>query len=245
MHIAMVDDNQADLDKMKGALEEYGAANGMEIAFHAFLSGEKLLADYRPFLYAVVFLDIFMDGMTGIEVAEKIRAVDDKALLVFLTESDEQQANAIHWNAYDYILKSDWPDALRKVMDRIFRIQSQREESRFSFSSDRKNVALLYSDILFLRADRNYLLVRNHAGTEYRVRMTFSSVEEKFLTDARFLEIARGVIVNLEYVMAFTENVCVLKDGSSLSISIRNAKRLAQIWRNYLFLKTRNQMYQM
>lgn len=243
MHIAMVDDNQADLDKMKGALEEYGAANGMEIAFHAFLSGEKFLADYRPFLYAVVFLDIFfMDGMTGIEVAEKIRAVDDNALLVFLTESDEQQANAIHWNAYDYILKSDWPDALRKVMDRIFRIQSQRAESRFSFSSDRKNVALLYSDILFLRADRNYLLVRNHAGTEYRVRMTFSSVAEKFLKDTRFLEIARGVIVNLEYVTAFMENVCVLKDGSSLSISIRNAKRLAQIWRNYLFLKTRNQM---
>ena len=54
-NIAMVDDNQADLDKMKGALEEYGAANGMEIAFHAFLSGEKLLADYQPFLYAVVF----------------------------------------------------------------------------------------------------------------------------------------------------------------------------------------------
>ena len=75
MNIAMVDDNQADLDKMKGALEEYGAANGMEIAFHAFLSGEKLLADYRPFLYAVVFLDIFMDGMTGIEVAEKFRPV--------------------------------------------------------------------------------------------------------------------------------------------------------------------------
>ena len=72
MNIAMVDDNQADLDKMKGALEEYGAANGMEIAFHAFLSGEKLLADYRPCLYAAVFPDIFMDGMTGIEVAEKI-----------------------------------------------------------------------------------------------------------------------------------------------------------------------------
>lgn len=243
MNIAMVDDNQADLDKMKGALAEYGAANGMGIAFHAFLSGEKFLADYRPFLYAVVFLDIFfMDGMTGIEVAEKIRAVDDNALLVFLTESDEQQANAIHWNAYDYILKSDWPDALRKVMDRIFRIQSQRAESRFSFSSDRKNVALLYGEILFLRADRNYLIVRNRAGTEYRVRVTFSSVAEKFLKDTRFLEIARGVIVNLEYVTAFMENVCILKDGSSLPISIRNAKRLAQIWRNYLFLKTRNQM---
>ena len=127
-------------------------------------------------------------------------------------------------------------------MDRIFRIQSQRAESRFSFSIDRKNVALLYGEILFLRADRNYLIVRNRAGTEYRVRVTFSSVAEKFLKDTRFLEIARGVIVNLEYVTAFMENVCILKDGSSLPISIRNAKRLAQIWRNYLFLKTRNQM---
>ncbi|MBR0280823.1 MAG: response regulator transcription factor [Oscillibacter sp.] len=241
MNIAMVDDNQADLDKMKDALTEYAAANGTEIAFHPFLSGETLLTDYRPFLYAVVFLDIFMDGMTGIEVAEKIRATDDNALLVFLTDSDECQADAIHWNAYDYILKSDWPDALWKVMNRIFRIQSQREESRFSFSSDRKDVALLYGEILFLRADRNYLIVRDKGGTEYRARMTFSSVAEKLLRDARFLEIARGVIVNLEYVTAFTETVCVLKDGSSLSVSIRNAKRLTQIWRNYLFLQTRNQ----
>ena len=49
MNIAMVDDNQADLDKMKGALEEYGAANGMEIAFHALFERRKAAGGLSAF----------------------------------------------------------------------------------------------------------------------------------------------------------------------------------------------------
>ena len=71
MNIAMVDDNPADLKRMKEALTEYAAANRMELEFHSFSSGEALLSDYRPFLYTVIFLDVFMDGMNGMKNASR------------------------------------------------------------------------------------------------------------------------------------------------------------------------------
>ena len=242
MTIAVVDDLYEDREKLKKVLEDYAVANGLtDFMISCFQSGEELLEKYRPMMYTVIFLDIFMDGMTGIETAEKIRELDEETILVFLTTSDDSQRAAIHWHVYDYLSKDEGSEAIRRVMDRILRHHTRAATKRFSFSWERRNWALSYADIVSIQAHGNNLSIKDQSGMEYRPRMIYRVAKEVLLLDKRFLEITRGVIVNMDYITDITNSVCYMKDDVCLPISIKNRKTITQIWLNYLFAQARTE----
>ena len=76
MNIAIVDDLTVDLQKLKILLEQYASMHRIDLEISCFHSAESFLAEYRPYQYTILFLDIFMDGMTGVEAAGKIREMD-------------------------------------------------------------------------------------------------------------------------------------------------------------------------
>ena len=67
MRIAAVDDSAAERGWLLSALKEYAAMRGLELKTDAFAGGEELLGAFQPYVFSAVFLDIFMDGMTGVE----------------------------------------------------------------------------------------------------------------------------------------------------------------------------------
>ncbi|MBR2570916.1 MAG: response regulator transcription factor [Clostridia bacterium] len=241
MNIALVDDIALDREAQEDIFLNYAAQNHLDLSLSLFSCAEDLLRDYRPRKYTVIFLDVFMDRMSGIKAAERIRDVDDDTLLVFLTTSQESQMDAIHWHVYDYILKSDREQAIPRVMDRILkRSRKKPDGKRFSFSCNRQNYAVCYADIAAIQADGNNTVVKTGDRTEYRPRMTFSAAGEELLQDNRFLEINRGIIVNMDYIADLTGSTCLLKDGELLPVSLRNRKSIIGIWRSFLFAQARN-----
>lgn len=75
--VAICDDSKPMLESMKACLEEYGNTINHELHIFSFESGEELLNNYNC-RYDIIFLDIKMPGMNGIEAAEKIREKDKK-----------------------------------------------------------------------------------------------------------------------------------------------------------------------
>lgn len=82
--VAICDDSKPMLESMKACLEEYGNTINHELHIFSFESGEELLNNYNC-RYDIIFLDIKMPGMNGIEAAEKIREKDKKVIIIFLT----------------------------------------------------------------------------------------------------------------------------------------------------------------
>ena len=76
MNIAIVDDMSIERKVLMKILQDYADQNHIEITLMPFSCAEELLADYHPLQYTILFLDIYMDGMTGVEAAEKIRLSD-------------------------------------------------------------------------------------------------------------------------------------------------------------------------
>ena len=241
MNIALVDDRAAARAELAGHLKEYAALNGLSFSLHPFSGGEALLEGYAPNHYALIFLDIYMNGLSGIETAEKIREVDDRVLLVFLTTSDAHQSQAIHWNVFDYINKEEGREAVFRVMDRILRRRTRPEGPCLSFTADKTEYRLSYSDLVCLTADRNYLVLTDRSGKEYRTRMTFSAVSALLGQDGRFLTILRGVIVNMDYITDIQGSTCILQGNRHLPVSVRNREKIEQIWTNYTFSKIRRE----
>ena len=241
MQIALTDDRPDALAKLSETLNQYAVQNGLHFDLCPFSSGESLLEAYPSHHFSVVFLDVFMKGMTGIETAEKIREMDDDVFLIFLTTSNEHQAQAIHWHVFDYISKEDGPGAVFQVMDRLLRRHVRESGPSLSFSVDKTEISLPYNDLVCLTADRNYLVIHSRRKKEYRARMTLSSVWVQLEKDGRFLQVLRGVVVNMDYITDISSNTCCLQGDLRLPVSIRNRDRIEQVWTDYTFSKIRRE----
>ena len=241
MHIALVDDRPDAQIKLSDILNEYAARNGLHFDLHPFSSGESLLEAYSSHHFSVIFLDVFMDGISGIETAEKIREMDEDVCLIFLTASDEHQAQAIHWHVFDYISKDEGPDAIFHVMDRLLRRHVHETGPSLTFSVEKTEITLPYNDLVCLTADRNYLVIHSRQKKKYRTRMTLSSVWAQLERDGRFLQVLRGVVVNMDYITDITGSTCCLQGDLRLPVSIRNCEKVEQIWNDYTFSKIRRE----
>ncbi len=244
MNIAIVDDMPDEIGAVKALLKEYSAVNRLETEIVSFSSAENFLKSYRPLLYTIVFMDIYMDGMTGVEAAERIRKTDGAVIIIFLTTSEDHRADALHCHAYDYLIKPVTLESLFKTMDDIMRIQTVTDRQKLMFSSQRRDYSLPYSEILYIKTEStgsNYLEIMDGAGSTYRTRMTFSAVCDTLSGDNRFLLIRSGVLVNMEHISLIKNKLCIMNNGERLPINTKKEKEIRRIWQNFMFDHIRKQ----
>ncbi len=246
MNIAIIDDISDETKEVTALLKQYAALNQIEIEIDRFSCAESFLKKYRPLLFTIIFMDIYMDGMTGIEAAELIRKTDSSVALIFLTTSEDHHADAFHCHAYDYLTKPVQKDSLFCTMDDLLRIKTEADGQKFIFSSNRREYSLPYSEIICIRTESNgsnYLEIMDISGNTYRTRMTFSSVSRQLMEDKRFILLQSCVLVNLEHIAMLKENSAVLAGGEQLPFSSRKAKEIRHVWQNYMFANIRDKSY--
>ena len=236
MNIALVDDDAADRVRLEEILKEYDSLHQLDMRLEQFSGGEELLRGYAPFRYTVIFLDIYMDGISGIDAARKIRTVDDDAALVFLTSSESHMPDAFSLFATSYLNKPCTKDQVFRTLDHIFRLRTGGEGS-FTFSYDRQNFSLPYGDIVSLETNGNYLSIADKEGKIYRTRMTFSAAIERL--DSRFLVLMKGVAVNMDRIVQIKDGRCRIQDGTIFPLRLKSQTELRETWLNYKFTKIR------
>ena len=243
MNIAIVDDEQQEIDLFSSVIKEYSLIADEEITVNAFHSAEEFIKRYRPLAYTAVFMDIFMSGMTGVDAARKILEADRHAMIIFLTSSDGFMGDALSIHAYDYIEKPAEKTRIFKVMDDILMKQSEYDSTpRFTFTSDRQDYAISYPDIMYIRtAERNYLDIAAAPHSSYKARLPFASVQQELSKEPRFITVTRGVMVNLDFVRSVEGNVCILEDGERFPIASNVAGNFKNIWQNYQLDSLRNE----
>lgn len=241
MNIAIVDDEQREIDTLSDILKEYAALSKLPLSLQIFHSAEELLPVYRPYAYTAIFMDIYMSGMTGIAAAEQILSRDRHALIIFLTTSAEYMPEAFSMHAYDYISKPAKEERLFKVMDDALMRQTEYQNSpKLTFSWERRNISLPYSDIICIKTGKhNYLEIIDTSNNTFLTRQTFSEVTRSLTGDGRFLTVLRGVLVNMEHIIGMEKGICRLSNGTEVPVSIKNAKELEATWQNYIFDRIR------
>ena len=136
MKILIVDDEQMGVD---GLTESVTEALGEEIELHTFLDPKKALADVQKAAkagkpYDIVFQDIEMPGMNGLELAVKIKKASSDTNLVMVTAYQEYALDAWKLHVSDYLLKpasaEDVKNALENLRNPLQSTAAQTEEKR-------------------------------------------------------------------------------------------------------------------
>ena len=150
MNIAICDDNPEDRSQLRDMLTPYNAKEKLNIK--EFSSGEELImSNEEEFIWDIVFLDIEMEGITGIETGKKLRKLWRDVIVIFVTSHINYVSDAFRQNAFQFFVKPVQDKEFRKDFERALRLWRNRHKQYVIKSGD-KTYVIKYSDILYLEA---------------------------------------------------------------------------------------------
>lgn len=234
MKIALVDDEQRQLNILKDTLTVALADLGLDAEDIAcFTDGDVFLSSMETGKYDIIILDIYMDNLNGVDVARKIRRIDEEVTLAFCTSSNEYASQSYEVDARYYLQK---PINKEKVAAMLKRFNlSKIERNRSIRLPDGSRVPLrhiLYTEYL------DHSVMFHLKGQEPRtVRTSQSEIETLLVSHKDFYVINKGCVVNFEQVKAIGPNTFLMSNGKVLSIARRRFKEIEAAYKQYLFDK--------
>lgn len=240
MRVAIVDDEPEAIENLKDALNTAARNIGITPEIDAFQTGAAFSDAWKEnhSAYSIVFLDIYIDEKSGLDLAGEVRAASEQTMIIFVTTSRENMPEAFRFHAFDYIVKPLEQERINALlMDAVQVLPKINRYMRLTVN--RKEVHLLYSECVCATTRGHYIDVTAKDGTVYPVRLTvrkFLALVEK---DKRFLLINKGIVVNMDYIKAIEDGVCIMVGGDRLPLKVRQMNTLRQTWQNYCFDKLR------
>ena len=180
-----------------------------------FSSGNELLEQLKKKSCDILFLDIDMPGISGMEIADWLKGERGVPLLVFVTSHDELVYDSLQYHPFAFIRKGYFDKEIEKVV-RDAKEYLESLDRRFHFRMEGRDFSLLLSDILYFEADGNYLKLYTKSG-DYRFRGTVSETETD-LAQYGFVRIHKGFLVNQAGVRMIGREDLELEDGTVLPL---------------------------
>ena len=244
LNIAVVDDSRLDAENLSRVVQRWLTENQ-----HAYSSlthysnGEELLRNFEPDKFNLVFLDILMKNLNGIDTARKIRLYDKHALLVFTTTSREFAFDAFPLHPFDYVIKPYESKKLGQVMTEAINFLNAPDPS-INVRVSRSVYSVPLRSILSVSARDHYVELTLTDGRCVLCSMSFSEFEAMLKDDSRFLLCNRGVIINMDSVSSLTRDrdVFIMNDGSRCALRVRGRTKILDEFTQYQLMRVKGEI---
>lgn len=191
----------------------------------------ELLEDYKNGLrYDVIFCDVVMKPINGMELCARIREWDKNVYLVFVTNYVEYAPEGYEVGGFRYLLKPVTEDRIKKVLDEIYVVLEETE--KLLLKASECSVLVDPKDILYVEIDDKESIVY-YEQDSFRLSCSLEEMEAR-LRRSFFYRVHRKYIVNLERVREFSQSRLTLDNGKTLPISRRRAAEFKSKLYKYL-----------
>lgn len=235
MRIAVIDDSSAQREQISGYINTYYSGNPKYRQIDLFESGEQFMADWNPGGFDLLFIDIFLDGMSGLEIAEAVRKADEDCLMVFTTNSREFAVRGFELRVSDYLVK---PFSYEKFKDTMqYCEKSLHNHARYiEVKESRTMIKIRLDDIVFTDYFNHYIQIHTNARV-IRSYMKFEVFSPCLLCYPQFLCCYRNCIVNMDRVASLEKNDFIMDTEERVPITRRNRQEIHQLYADYQFFK--------
>lgn len=243
MNIAIIDDDSQVRAEVEQGIRLYiidkyptmlTAAN-----FFQFPNAEEFLASFQPGQFSLIFLDIYMAELTGMEAAKKIRYAGDDTPLVFLTTSTEYQLAGYTVFAAGYLMKplSASQAAFSQVMDHCMPIVLSNQQ-QLDVVIEHVPMQIPFRNILYLDCSSTRAVQIHLKNRVITTGCSYQDCRDRLLVDRRFSECYHRIIINMDAVSRLDDETFLMADGESIPISRRKRTEVKQHYMNYLLTRT-------
>ena len=225
IRFAICDDEPMMAQELAGHLADYMKENRITAySVSSFPNGRALLDAVDRF--DVIFLDIQMEHLDGMETAKLLRQRGDHSLLVFVTVLKELVFDAFQVEAYDYLLKPLDSARFHQTMDRVLRSLERRTVENIVIQRGTGCEVVLLSDIVYCEVLGRKVYLHKNDGT---VSGYYDKLEDlECRVDGRFFKCHRSFLVNLDYVCGCQDGQVLLSQGERVPASRLRERELTQ-----------------
>ena len=221
MKVAIIEDNQEALDYYLKYISRYQKEEKVKIELFTYENGADLLKDYNKGCH-VIFLDIGLPIMNGLEVANKIREVDESVLIVFVTNLPQYAIEGYKVNALDFLLKPVTYSDFQIEMKKIERNLKLKKKNYLVLNLKGIVHKIPFSSIIYVEIIHHDIVIHTDSN-DYKFRGSLKNIEEN-LDMQLFSRCNNCYLVNLNYVESIDKNIVILTNNKELLIS-RNRRK--------------------
>lgn len=217
--IAVVEDEQQYRDEVCQYIEQYATEHQLKFDVTTYTDGQEIVDDVQKH-YDIIFFDIEMTLLNGMDAAKVIRERDVDVVMVFITNMAQYAIEGYEVGALDFVLKPiDYYGFSFRLARALGRVQKKQGNLEFAINTPGGIKKLNSNDIYYIEIENRFLVYHTAEG-DFSQRGTLQSAEEMF-QDYHFVKCNHWYLVNLKYVTEIEENI-VHVAGSRLEISRRN-----------------------
>lgn len=238
MRIAIVEDVPQEAVRLKTILKNLSEDLRTSFDISIFSSGEEFINIFDKDDFDIIFMDIYMNGMTGVETAKFLRKQDKHCILIFITSSSEHMPDAFSCHAFEYIQKPFTTERIVQVMTEALEILPDKAQY-MEIIINRQTVRVFLDEIVSAVTDAHYLDITLSGGEKLHCRMTMPEFLKQTGAAPRFIPVNKGITVNAEHILEFENNCCIMENGSKFPVRVRESAVVEQMVMDYNFEKIR------
>ena len=229
--ILICDDSPEEVKKLQKLLERYSAEKGAELSISSASAHEDILTALEEQNCDIMFLDIYMEQLNGIDLAKLLRQRGNNSRIIFFSSSPDHALEAFGVNAIQYLLKPVSYEKLVNVMEQIQHTVPKARNITLEAGRDILNIPI--NDILYTEGQRNYQRIVCRGGREERVRMSSSALYELLAEAENMLRVGASFIVNIDHIERLTTTEILLFEGVRIPVPRSGYPELRKAYFDY------------
>ena len=230
MRIAVCDDSSLDRELFVALLHHYFVNKPISKEIIQYENGVDLLHDVEDDMwFDIVFLDIYMNDLLGIDVAHKLRSLGYRGHIIFLTATADFAVDSYEVEALGYLLKPQSFEKLSQVMDRAIRTMTT---NTYLVKNHSKIIRVPYHEILYAESMNSKCIMHCCNDQRYVIYKRLTTIEHE-LNDKRFLRCHQSYLVNMDHIHQ-VDSQFTLVTGDTVAIRQRDLKSIRQAVLHYL-----------
>lgn len=226
MLVAICDDERKDREKIGGILGEKMRKREEPLQITYFEKGEDLIEQYENRFpgYDLIFMDIYLKRINGMETIRKLRGYDRNVTVIFISSSPDHAIESYDVGAGGYLLKPIAGDKVDLVLNRFMESRYPKIKKSLLMVNGSSSRRIAYDDILYIESQRMNLRIVCNNGVEHTIRKKLDEVQTE-LTQPRFLRCNQSYIVNMDYIIRADKDF-TMDNGDRIPIKVRDRKRI-------------------
>ena len=238
LKIALLDDDKTALLISKGAIESFFSEKNIPIALDAFTNPNIFLSMAKEEKYRLVFLDIDMPELNGLEVGKVIKEIEPQTDIIYLSQREDLVFDTLQLHPFGFIRKSkiiqDFASVLELYVNTV--VKTSNETNKINIISKTGTISVDMDSIMYIEGNKNYQTFYMKDGSTFDARILMSELEKK-LDEHGFIRIHKGYLVNHVYIRQIGRGEVTLTNNKILPIA---GKRKEEIMEKYMSITRKN-----